>query len=257
MKSQPPRVIAAIVAIVLAAIVLVTNRLGATDVCSANEAVEAVFVQQMVEHGHLLFPLENGVEPMYKPPLFHWTAYALDRFAGRARVTAENLRMTAALYAIAGVVMTIAFALWLFGADGSSGAILAGLALAGSYQYVSQGRFGRVDMTLCFFEAAALFTFARWIAPERDAVIDTQAHRMLLYVLAIAMGLGVLAKGSRRRAASGRRDRGVHGERAALAADARDARAGAARRRRGGRFELVRRVLFWRTLWISESPARQ
>jgi len=195
MKSQPPRVIAAIVAIVLAAIVLVTNRLGASDICSGNEAVEAVFVQQMVEHGHLLFPLENGVQPMYKPPLFHWTAYALDRFAGRARVTAENLRMTAALYAIAGVVMTIAFALWLFGADGSSGAILAGLALAGSYQYISQGRFGRVDMTLCFFEAAALFTFARWLAPERDAVIDTQAHRMLLYVLAIAMGLGVLAKG--------------------------------------------------------------
>ncbi|MGH7779574.1 MAG: ArnT family glycosyltransferase [Candidatus Binataceae bacterium] len=195
MKSHPLRILGALGAIVLATIVLVTNRLGASDICGGNEAVEAVFVQQMVEHGHLLFPLENGVQPMYKPPLFHWTAFALDRLTGRDRVTAVNLRATAALYAIAGVVMTIAFALWLFGPDGAGAAILAGLALAASYQYISQGRFGRVDMTLCFFEAAALFTFARWLPPRRDATIDTPAHRMLLYVLALAMGLGVLSKG--------------------------------------------------------------
>ncbi|MFZ0660590.1 MAG: glycosyltransferase family 39 protein [Candidatus Binataceae bacterium] len=192
MKSLPLPTVAALVAIVIATIVLVTNRLGASDICSGNEAVEAVFVQQMVEHDHLLFPLENGSQPMYKPPLFHWTAFAIDRLTGRKRVTAVNLRATAALYAIAGVIMTIAFALWLLGADG---AILAGLALAASYQYISQGRFGRVDMTLCFFEAAALFTFARWLAPGRDAPIDTPARRMLLYVLAVAMGLGVLSKG--------------------------------------------------------------
>jgi len=192
MKALPARTVAALVAIVIAAIVLVTNRLGASDICTGNEAVEAVFVQQMVEHDHLLFPLENGSQPMYKPPLFHWTAFAIDRLTGRERVTAANLRATAALYAIAGVIMTIAFALWLLGADG---AILAGLALAASYQYISQGRFGRVDMTLCFFESAALFTFARWLPPARDATIDTPAHRMLLYLLAVTMGLGVLSKG--------------------------------------------------------------
>jgi 4-amino-4-deoxy-L-arabinose transferase-like glycosyltransferase len=192
MKALSARTVGVLVAIVITTIVLVTNRLGASDICSGNEAVEAVFVQQMVEHDHLLFPLENGSQPMYKPPLFHWTAFALDRLTGRERVTAVNLRATAALYAIAGVIMTVAFALWLLGADG---AILAGLALAASYQYISQGRFGRVDMTLCFFEAATLFTFARWLPPARDATIDTPAHRMLLYVLAVAMGLGVLSKG--------------------------------------------------------------
>lgn len=195
MRSQPLRITAAIAAIIIASAVLVTYRLGASDICSGNEAVEAVFVQQMVEHGHLLFPLENGSQPMYKPPLFHWTAYALDRMSGRRRVTAANLRAAAALYAIAGVIITIWFSFWLFGRDGAEGAILAGLALAGSYQYISQGRFGRVDMTLCFFEAAALFIFARWLPPKRDATIDTPAHRMLLYALALAMGLGVLAKG--------------------------------------------------------------
>ncbi|HVA81257.1 MAG TPA: glycosyltransferase family 39 protein [Candidatus Binataceae bacterium] len=192
MKSQPPRTLLALGAIVIAATVLLTNRLGASDICGGDEAVEAVFVQQMVEHGHLLFPLENGAQPMYKPPLFHWTAFAIDRLTGQRRVTAANLRAAAAFYALAGVIMTIAFALWLLGAEG---AILAGLALAGSYQYINQGRFGRVDMTLCFFEAAALFTFVRWLPEKRDALIDAPAHRMLLYLLALTIGLGVLAKG--------------------------------------------------------------
>jgi 4-amino-4-deoxy-L-arabinose transferase-like glycosyltransferase len=183
----------AMAAIVLAAAVLLFNRLGTADICSGNEAVEAVFVQQMVEHGKLLFPLENGKQPMYKPPLFHWSATALDRLTGRRRVTAGNLRAAAATYAFAGIVMTMTFALWLLGTDG---AILAGLILAGSYQYVEQGRFGRVDMTLCFFESLALFAFVWWIPPRRDAGRGlTLENRNRLYLLAAAMGLAVLAKG--------------------------------------------------------------
>src|SRR6202522_2676176 len=81
---------AAIVAIALVIAVLTIHRLGAGDVCTGNEAVEGVFVQQMVEHGHLLFPVENGNVPMYKPPLFHWTAVALDRLAGIRKVTADR-----------------------------------------------------------------------------------------------------------------------------------------------------------------------
>ena len=49
-----------LVAIALVIAVLTLHRLGAGDVCSGNEAVEGVFVQQMVEHGQLLFPIENG-----------------------------------------------------------------------------------------------------------------------------------------------------------------------------------------------------
>src|SRR5690348_1495859 len=99
---------AAAVAIIMAALVL--NRLGAAEVCGANEAIEGLFVQQMVEHGALLFPLENGSAPMYKPPLFHWTATALDRIGGASKVTAFNLRLPSAIYAVAGVVLTMAFA---------------------------------------------------------------------------------------------------------------------------------------------------
>ena len=186
---------AAVLAIALVIAVLTLLRLGAADVCTGNEAVEGVFVQQMVEHDHLLFPLENGNIPMYKPPLFHWTAVAIDRLAGIRKVTAANLRLPSALYATAGAVLTMLFALEFLGFDA---AVLAGLALAASYQYVSQGRFGRVDMTLCFFESLSLFAFLWWL--PRDPASSGRAARLesnlpVLYLMAAALGLGVLAKG--------------------------------------------------------------
>ena len=194
MPAKLPAV-AAILAITLVIAVLTIHRLGAGDVCTGNEAVEGVFVQQMVEHGHLMFPLENGNVPMYKPPLFHWTAAAIDRIAGIRKVTAANLRLPSALYAIAGALLTMLFAYEILGLDA---AILAGLALAASYQYISQGRFGRVDMTLCFFETLSLLAFLRWL--PRDATLSGREARLesnlpALYSLAVALGLGVLAKG--------------------------------------------------------------
>jgi 4-amino-4-deoxy-L-arabinose transferase-like glycosyltransferase len=180
-------------AIALVVAILTLHRLGASDLCSGDEAVEAVFVQQMVEHHELLFPLENGRQPMYKPPLFHWTATTLDRLGSIEHVTVRGVRSVSACYAIAGAILTMVAAGALLGAEG---AVLAGLALAGSYQYISQGRIARVDMALCFFEALALFVFVWWL-PERAAagVQDALKRRLRLYVLAVVMGLAVLSKG--------------------------------------------------------------
>jgi len=139
--------------------------------------------------------VEAGKVPKYKPPLFHWTAVAIDRIAGIRKVTATNLRLPSALYAIAGVIMTMLFAYRFLGADAS---ILAGLALAGSYQYVSQGRYGRVDMTLCFFETLALFAFLWWLPRDPNSsgrAARIESNLIALYLLAISLGLAVLAKG--------------------------------------------------------------
>jgi len=189
-----PRIVL-LTAIVMAALtaLLTLHRLGAADVCGFNEAVEGVFVQQMVEHGKLLFPLENGRAPMYKPPLFHWTATALDRVAGVDRVTAFNLRLPSALYAIACVALTTCFAGALLG--WRSG-LLAGAILCGAYQFIEQGRIGRVDMTLCFFETLALFLFCWWLPPGPLMRQEGRAPRdWLRYAFAAALGLAVLAKG--------------------------------------------------------------
>ena len=205
------RILIACLLIVAIAALTTLHHLGDADVCGSNEAVEAVFLQQMVEHHALLFPLENGRSPMYKPPLFHWTAVAIDRLAGITKVTAFNLRLPAALYAIAGVVLTIAFAYAFLGPDA---AILAGLILIASYQYVENARIGRVDMTLCFFETLALFSFMWWFSTRdssssqldlqhvrevQQAQGETRPHPVrssfARLVFAISLGLAVLAKG--------------------------------------------------------------
>jgi len=188
----------AVAGLALITLVLTLHRLGAADVCGANEAIEGLFVQQMVEHGALLFPVANGGDPMYKPPLFHWTATGLAHLFGVRTVTAFSLRAPSALYASAGVALTVGFALsWL---DLQS-AVLAGLVLLSSYQYVSEGRIGRVDMALTFFEALALFSFMWWLPRKELANAGTQVARAgdnrmeLRYLFAAAIGLAVLAKG--------------------------------------------------------------
>jgi 4-amino-4-deoxy-L-arabinose transferase-like glycosyltransferase len=196
--------------IVVIASLTTLHHLGDADVCGSNEAVEAVFLQQMVEHDALLFPLENGRSPMYKPPLFHWTAVAIDRLAGITKVTAFNLRLPAALYAVAGVVLTIVVAYAFLGPEA---AVLAGLILVASYQYIENARVGRVDMTLCFFETLALSSFMWWFSTRDPSSSPTRLHNQEVQedhgetrphpkrgspahlVLAISLGLAVLAKG--------------------------------------------------------------
>jgi 4-amino-4-deoxy-L-arabinose transferase-like glycosyltransferase len=184
----------AFAAIVALALLLTLYRLGAADVCSYNEAIEGLFVQQMVEHGGGLFPLANGRDAMYKPPLFHFTALVIDRVAGIHQVTAFNLRLPAALYASACMILIVVFTYTTF----SRGAApLAGLVLLASYQYVSQGRFGRVDMTLTFCEALTLTSFLWWRRGRRNEkpASGSWAPVASRWVFALALGLGVLAKG--------------------------------------------------------------
>jgi 4-amino-4-deoxy-L-arabinose transferase-like glycosyltransferase len=179
-------------AIALLVAILTLSRLGASDVCGGSEAVMGVFVQQMVEHDQLLFPLDNCQVPMYKPPLFHWTSTALDYLRDENAVTAFNLRLPFALYATAGAILTMLFAFKLLGVRGG---LLSGAILACSYQYISQGRIGLVDMTLTFFEALSLYAFLWWFLIDREAPAALRHKRALHYLFATSMGLGVLAKG--------------------------------------------------------------
>ncbi len=189
---NPQRHWIAFLLVVAAAAGLAFYRLGACGICRGNEAVEAVFVQQMVERGRMLFPSINGGSPMYKPPLFHWTAAALDWALGLHRVTPLNFRLPAALYTVAGVALTMAFAYSTMSIDG---AILAGLTLLSAHQYIRLGRMGRVDITLTFFETLALFAFWWWYERLPRGAGAQRAGGAMLYLCAAAIGLAVLAKG--------------------------------------------------------------
>jgi 4-amino-4-deoxy-L-arabinose transferase-like glycosyltransferase len=194
---NPQRRWVAYVAIIAAALAMTLFKLGSNGICKGNEAVEAIFLQQMVEHGKVLFPAVNGGSPMYKPPLFHWTATALDHLIGARKVTPFNFRLPAALYTTAGVVLTMGFACDMLEIDG---AIVAALALLATHQYIRLGRMGRVDITLTFFETLALFAFWWWFEglPGGDASRNDREgsrRQAMLYLLALALGLAVLAKG--------------------------------------------------------------
>ena len=173
---------------------LMLYRLGAADVCSHDEAVEGLFLQQIVEHHAGLFPLANGREAMNQPPLFHWTALAIDRLLGIDRITAFNLRLPAALYGVAGLLLTVVFT---YSISGPRAAAFAALVLLGSFQYVSQGRCGRADMTLTFCETLAVASFLWWLRTRRapDASARRRGQAAWRWLFALALGLGVLAKG--------------------------------------------------------------
>ncbi len=176
-------------AIIALAAPLLFHRLGAAGVCSYNEAVEALFVQQIVEHRGGLFPVEGEHQAMYKPPLFHWTALAADRLLGAGKVDAFNVRLPSAIYALACLILIVGFSYSFLGARAAP---LSGLVLLASYQYISQGRFGRVDMALSFCEAAALAAFMCWLRAWRGGGAGMPYWRWLF---ALALGVGVLAKG--------------------------------------------------------------
>jgi 4-amino-4-deoxy-L-arabinose transferase-like glycosyltransferase len=183
----------AIAALAILIAILVLHRLGKADVCTNAEAITGMFVQQMVQHGQTWFPIANGSIPIATPPLFHWTALVIDRALGATHVTAANLRLPSAIYAIATAVLTMLFAA---SAIGFEAGVLAGLTLAASYQFISLGRVGDADMTLTFFETLALFSFVWWLrARDRRGSTSGDAGRGYLYLLAIALGLAVLAEG--------------------------------------------------------------
>jgi 4-amino-4-deoxy-L-arabinose transferase-like glycosyltransferase len=183
----------AIAAVAIIVAVLVLQRLGRADVCTDAEAVTGMLVQQVVEHGQTWFPIANSSIPPNTPPLFQWTAAVIDRALGVTHIAAANLRLPSAIYAIATTILTMLFAASAIGLEAGA---LAGLMLAGSYQFISLGRIGSPDMTLTFFEALALFSFFWWMrARDRHGLKPGEAGRGFLYLFAIALGLGVLAAG--------------------------------------------------------------
>ncbi|MEO8604919.1 MAG: glycosyltransferase family 39 protein [bacterium] len=177
----------------LAGAALVFYRLGAAAVCERNEAMEGLFVRRMIEAGEWLFPQVSGQGAMFKPPLFHWTAVGLAAVLGLRRASEFAVRLPSAIYGLAALALTMGMARRRLGAHA---ALLAGLILLGSYQFVAAARFGRVDMTLAFCESLALFAFAAWWTPG-DAVPppDAATRRRWHYLCALGLGLAVLAKG--------------------------------------------------------------
>jgi 4-amino-4-deoxy-L-arabinose transferase-like glycosyltransferase len=164
------------------------------DVCRDAEGNQGLIVQQMVEHGVLWFPRENGQVPMRKPPLHLWLTAAIAYFNGTTEVDAFDLRLPSVMLALAGIALTIGFAWKLLGPRAG---VLAGLMLAATHQYMQRGRAGRPDIAVTFFDTLALMSFVWWLALQ-DAEAgsrDETRRRVAHYLFAVALGLAVLSRG--------------------------------------------------------------
>lgn len=170
---------AILILIALGSLLFLSN-LGGYPLYTKGEPREAVTVFDMVHGGGIILPMRAGVEIPSKPLLMHWMAAALSFALGG--VTELSVRLPSALLAIAGMVVCYLYVRRLFD---EKVALLAAVFLGTAFQYLQAGTGSRVDMTLTFFLAVALFEFI--------AIAEgISSRRMLLYV---AISFAILAKG--------------------------------------------------------------
>lgn len=163
-------------------------------ICYVSEANTGLVVQDMVERGNILFPLMNGQVPMRKPPLIVWLTAGYLGIMGRELVTPFGMRVQAATAVVLSVALVIGFGWKLLGPRAG---VLAGLLLAGWYQFVARARLARTDTALAFFDTLAMFALIGWLKFEHAPARSREARRRSAYhyLFALSLGLAVLTKG--------------------------------------------------------------
>jgi 4-amino-4-deoxy-L-arabinose transferase-like glycosyltransferase len=166
--------------LLICGVALYLVNLGGYPLYTKGEPREAVTVFDIVHGGGVILPQRAGVEIPSKPLLMHWMAALVSMVAGGVNEFA--VRLPSAGLAIAGVIVCYFYVRRLF--DDVT-ALVAGLILATTFQYLQAATGARVDMTLTFFMEVAFFEFI--LMAE-----GLTRRRMLLYV---ALALAVLTKG--------------------------------------------------------------
>ena len=176
-------------------------RLGTAPVYIDNEAREGVYVRAMLDTGEWILPqvpnhVENDEIVPDKPPLFHWisasVAWVRTALTTRAIPTGSEasrrfdewvLRFPSV---VCGVLMVMSIVVRGRRILGDRAALLAGMSLLMSVQYIQQSQYGRVDMTMAAFVTLSLLLLG-------EALLDGSGRALL--GAAVASGLAVLGKG--------------------------------------------------------------
>jgi len=158
--------------------------LGDRPLANPDEGRYASIAQGMLASGDWLTPRVNGVQYLYKPPLFYWMEaagawlFGLTPFALRLAPLAAAVFGLCATYAAGRALYDRATALWA--------SALLGTALL----YYVSSRFLSLDLTLGVFMAAALFAFIAGIGMKRGPT-----RRLTLLSLYLFAALAVMTKG--------------------------------------------------------------
>jgi 4-amino-4-deoxy-L-arabinose transferase-like glycosyltransferase len=164
--------------------VLLSFGLGNYPLQNPDEGRYAEIPREMAVTGDFVTPRLNGVKYFEKPPLFYWCVASSVKLFGSEEWT---LRLWPAAFALAGVLMTYAAGLALYGRTvGLAGAVV----LTTSLLYFGLAHVLIIDMAVSVLIAGALFAFMVGIQTEPGG-----RRRALFYALYIFAALATLAKG--------------------------------------------------------------
>ena len=170
----------------LLAAILYLPGLGRPALWEPDEGRYAEIAREMVVSGDYVTPRDDFELYFEKPPLVYWADAASIGVFGANEFA---VRLPAALFSVAQVVVTAALAEVMFGATAG---FFAALALALSPLFFGFARFATLDPALAFFLTAALGAF--YVASRDESFSRPSARRWML-ISAAMLALGTLAKG--------------------------------------------------------------
>lgn len=158
--------------------------LGRHDLANPDEGRYAEIPREMLASGDWVTPRLNGVVYFEKPPLVYWTvALCLKTFG----FSEWSVRITPALFGLAGVLVTYAAARRLYGRPaGLTSAIVLGTSLI----YFALSRVLLLDMAVSVFMSTALFCFILGVREPPGL-----RRRWLFYGLYASAAFATLTKG--------------------------------------------------------------
>jgi 4-amino-4-deoxy-L-arabinose transferase-like glycosyltransferase len=172
--------------IAAAALILYLPGLGRPALWEPDEGRYGEIAREMYLSADYVTPRDNYVRYFEKPPLVYWTEAAAISIFG---VDEFAVRLPAAVFSAAQVVVTAAIAEVMFGA---AVGLLAAVALGLSPLFFGFARFATLDPALAFFMTAALGAF--YLAARSNDFRSREGRRWFL-VSAAMLALGTLAKG--------------------------------------------------------------
>ncbi len=159
-------------------------RLGSSPLANPDEGRYAEIPREMIATGDWVTPRLDGVNYFEKPPLMYWTvALCLEAFGS----SEWALRLTPAVCALGGVLLTYAAARRFYGVG--AGRAAAGV-LGTSVLYFGAGRFLALDLMVSVLMTATLVCFILAL----DEPAGTR-RRWLFYGLYTSAALATLTKG--------------------------------------------------------------
>jgi len=159
-------------------------RLGSAPLRNPDEGRYAEIPREMVASGDWVTPRLNGVPYFEKPPLVYWAVAACEEVLGPSEWA---LRLTPALFALAGILTAYAATRRVYGRDAG---FWAAVVLGTSLLYLALGELLVLDMAVSVLMSATLFCFILGVREKPG-----KARRRLFYGLYASAALATLTKG--------------------------------------------------------------